>query len=217
MEKIINFATRTDTTFITANGKTAFLQDFLEGVDKALQGHARRLLRLMKARVKDYLSLEDLEDLAMKASEKIWEKRDTLTPNSVADCFKYGYVAMQNMVVDAYRHGKVAKTDHFSDLWDEKSGDELEDTIKMVASAVYNADTKVLTEEAESLLDEGIGSLGETYRKVMALNRYGFTSREIGEILGFGAKDSYTKLSKAKASLKERLGADTLREYGICA
>ena len=217
MEKLINFATRTDTTFITANGKTAYLQDFLEGVDKALQGQARRILRLMRRGGKDYLSLEDLEDIAMKASEKIWEKRATLTPYSIADCFRYGYVAMQNAVVDAYRHGTVTKTDRFSDLVEGKDGEELENAIKMVASAVYNADAKVLADEAEALLDEGIGSLGETYRKVMALNRHGFTSREIGEILGFGEKSSYTKLSKAKAALKKRLGADTLREYGICA
>lgn len=217
MERIINFATRTDTTFIAANGKTAYLQDFLEGVDKALQGQARRILRKMEEGLGDYLSLEDLEDLAMKVCGKIWERRETLTPNSIADCFNYGFVAMQNAVADAYRHGTAAKTDHFSDLWDENGDKDLEEVIPMIASEVYNADTKVLTDEANAILDKGIGSLGEAYRKAITLSRYGFTSREIGAILGCGVGASYTKLCNAKKALKKRLGAGVLREYGICA
>lgn len=213
MKASVLFETRTDVSFVAANGTVVRYQDYLEGINHALMYFVRNRM----------LPVEDLRNAAQDVAMRIWEIRETLSPRCKEDCFRYGRTSMVNRVRDAWRaasrgRGDVPLSSMSGEIDEDLFGDGVwADRLVPVAGREYEADTRAVLNDVNAYVDGAIDSLVDAHREVMAMRKQGFSPSEIGEALGCGAEPPYVRIHRAKKALAERLGEDFLRENGICA
>jgi len=130
---------------------------------RALRRYVRRLVD----------SPEAAEDIAQEAFLRVYQQGDKVkTPRALL------FSAARNLVVDARRHARIARTDSMGDF----------DALGVV-SADESPERQVLADERSRLLRKAIGRLSPQCRAVFALRVFHACSyKEIAEHFGISVK-----------------------------
>ena len=201
MRTSVLYETRTDASFIAANGTVVRFQDYLEGIKHALIYFAERRM----------LPVDDLLNAAQDVAMHIWEIRETLTPGCAKDCFRYGHTAMVNRVRDAWRAASRGRGGvPFSEMYPDTDGDGPVQSVRIAGyrGDEFEADAAVRMEETEMQVRKAMETLGEGYREILRMYLDGYTREEMAEELHLGRSVVHTRLCRAKAALRRALGED---------
>jgi RNA polymerase sigma-70 factor (family 1) len=132
--------------------------------------------------------MQAAEDLVQDTFLKIWEKKETINPETVKSLI---YKIANNLFLNRIEHEKVSFR-----FVTEYSGNDLSNA----------PDFELEMKDFDNKLQSSLGELDEKSRSVFLMNRIDeLTYAQIADNLGLSVKAVEKRMSKAIAFLKERL------------
>ena len=204
-----NFQTKTNDTFTTTDGQIIRYEDIFDGIAAYVRVFAATRGRKMRD--------EDLEDLFQTACLKAIKYHGSYDPR-YANPKTYGSRIAENCANDTLR-AYIRQRDVFSDMEKTNKRGQTFDIgeTTLYCGAQFETDAEVLTNEAESYIEQKKGSLNENYRYVLDLHDLGLTPKEMAEEIGCTPGAAATLLCRARKALAKSLGRQFLSDYGLCA
>lgn len=187
---ILNFDTLSDEA----------LMDFIHGgnvraFETLVKRHHRRFYNMAYRWV---LHPHDAEDIVQDSFTKIWSGKAKWKANKKAKFTTWFYRIIHNQAVDMLR----SKSRPHSELTETIASDDLP------------ADERLATAAQEKRLRETLLELTEPQRMAVMLFYYeALSQKEIAKIMGIGVKALESLLSRARATLKERMSDEHASLY----
>ena len=195
--------------FAAAADRSTNFQMALEIIDKNVNiyGYQNR----------HFLTKEDLEDACQVIRFKVWKHLSSFNP-AKASLQTWVSRIVENGLKDAFK----AKMRHNSLFRDPFSRNEEDDEYTCPSYGSYRgdefeADRGICIKENMSYIRQSFDSLPEPYRKILDLDKEGYTTAEIADILCCDRNKVYLLRHRAQKAYAKRLDPDFLREYGISA
>ena len=148
---------------------------------------------------KEYIIIEDqARDVAQEAFIKLWEKRQSLSPDS--NIKAYLYITTRNLCLNYLDHIRVGQ--RFRRM---KERDIL--TIELNSIALHDPTAEhLIASELESQIEKLINELPEQNKKVFRMHRFdGMKYSEIAQKLNISVKAVEAHISRALRHLKDHL------------
>lgn len=183
------------------NGRNKLTKEVAEKLREIYKNHSDVMFVEANSILKDY----DLaEDAVQQAFLKIIDKFEKFPTGDFEITRRFLRIVTRNVAIDMYnsRKRKGSKLEYIDDLQNEETSSY---------SVGKTPCDEVIEKERREYIYEAIDKLPKKYRDVLIFEKvYGYSQKEIAEILNISYDAVKKRMERARKMLKEKLGKEEL-------